>query len=157
MYIFVGFLVSFLVMLKLKLINALAEPFPQRCQLLNHILDNAASGKDLYVMFELLVDFIFTNSYINGPASNGNLILTSFGSTEANRPVHEALRPPSWPLKLLNRTNQQQYKVEYDCILQFLNSKSILWSAMFKLEQTGALFSISCNSLPVRFVIISPT
>lgn len=53
-----------------------------------------------------------------------------------------------WPLKFIYRS---QYGLEYDCIYNFLNTNSTFWNCLFKLDSLGPVFSISANSLPVRY------
>ena len=56
----------------------------------------------------------------------------------------------NWPLKTIN---QSQNGYEYNCIFNFLNTNSLLWLSIFKLESIGALFSLNCTNLPVSFYL----
>ena len=140
-------------MLKINLINALYEPFPEKCHILNSFLESPANSKSLYDTFELLVDFIFSNTYINASNSltstfsdiNNNNSRTVYGATASG---DQFIRPPAtWPLKLINKT---QYDHEHECIFNFLSTNSPLWLAIFRLDNLGSIFNVSCNSLPVR-------
>ncbi len=51
----------------------------------------------------------------------------------------------SWPLKLVNRS---QYNLEYDCIFKFLNSNSLFWLTIFRLDSMSFTFSLETSSLP---------
>jgi hypothetical protein len=161
-------------MLKINLINALAEPFPNKVYALNAILEIANSKvtifptqllskirtkikinklqKELFETFEFLVDFIFSSSFLSNNSSIGSFAnVSSNADINNNRTVYqqnnECVRLPNWPLKLTNRT---QHGLEYDCMFSFLNSSSPFWQSIFKLDHMNATFTINCNSLPVR-------
>ena len=51
----------------------------------------------------------------------------------------------AWPLKLVTRS---QYNLEYDCIFRFLNSSSVFWLTIFRLDSMGLTFSLETSALP---------
>jgi hypothetical protein len=149
-------------MLKLYVLNGLAEPFPGKCQILNSILQTCSS-KDLYTCVEILIDCIFVNYatpnnqyYLsdinnnNGGGSNANIGLSrlyygnyAYDASSAN----ECGKIASWRLKTISRTTS--IGSEYEHIYGFLCTSSPFWLSLFKLEAMGARYTLACSLLPV--------
>ena len=51
----------------------------------------------------------------------------------------------SWPFKI----SISQHGLEYNCIFNFLNTRSLFWSCLLRLESLKVVFSMPCASLPV--------
>ena len=124
-------------MFKNNILNAFVnQSFPNKCQTLNTILEEC-NPKELCSSFEIIVNCLFSSSKkISYICSN----VPDFNYSSNIEPK------VNWPLKLVNRS---QHGIEYDCIFNFLNTNSIFWFTIFKLDHMGATFSIEANSLPV--------
>lgn len=125
-------------MFKNNILNAFVnQSFPNKCQTLNSILEEC-NPKELCSSFEIIVNCLFSSS------AKINYIYNNLPDTNYSSDIEKKI---NWPLKLVNRS---QYCLEYDCIFNFLNSNSLFWYTIFKLDHTGATFSIECNSLPTN-------
>ena len=54
----------------------------------------------------------------------------------------------NWPLKLINK---EQNSYQHSCMFNFLNTKSIFWISLFKLENYGAIFRLPKSSFAPIF------
>ena len=143
-------------MIKLYVLNALSEPFPARCQILNSILETSNHKvnlnflnfsrekkclkfkiiilKDLSIAFEIIVNSVFNSNLSNDISDINN-----------NRNINKYDSKTNWPFKI----SINQLGLEYNCIYSFLNTSSLFWSCLLKLESLNAVFSLPCASLPV--------
>ena len=123
-------------MLKENIYNALLEPFPNKCIIINSIIEVCTSMKDLITCFEIIVDCIFSNySTINNNTNRffrSNIDLNNnINNTYNNFQRNSNLKNISqFKLKLVTKNSS-----EYDSVYQFLNTNSLMWSTMFKLEK----------------------
>lgn len=146
-------------MLRVYILNTLNEPFPNKCQILNSILETC-SMKDLYTTVELIIELIYSDNfshngnsnYTNNDYSKANTFLTSDINNNNNNHRNFDIKSSSWPLKSIN---QAQSGYDYNCIFNFLSTNSLFWSSIFKLESVGAVFDFNCSNLPpqLRFRI----
>ena len=116
------------------------------CYLLNFLIFNF-NFQDLYTTFELIVNLIFTNSsHLSSDLQYAYVSDLNNNNRSMNTSTTNKLDPKtSWPFKV----TQQQHGFEHGYIFSFLNTSSIFWSSLFKLDSLGAEFSLPCASLPV--------
>ena len=103
--------------------------------------------KDLYTSFELIVNLIFNaNSTIN-LSNEVNYASVNNSDVNNNRNTSRNELKTIWPFKI----SISQHGFEYSCIYNFLNTNSLFWSCLLRLESLNAVFNMPCSSLPVSF------
>ncbi len=109
-------------MFKNTILNAFVnQSFPNKCHTLNAVLEEC-NPKDCCSSFEMIVNCLFSST------TKINYICTELGySSNLEHRI-------AWPLKLVTRS---QYNLEYDCIFRFLNSSSVFWLTIFRLDSMG--------------------
>jgi len=102
----------------------------------------------MYTSFELIVNLIFnTNSTIN--LSNEVNYASVNSDINNNRNTSRNELKTIWPFKI----SISQHGFEYSCIYNFLNTNSLFWSCLLRLESLNAVFNMPCSSLPVSFFL----
>ncbi|CAF0889215.1 unnamed protein product [Brachionus calyciflorus] len=141
-------------MLKINLLNILSEPLPNKCNQLNTLLETS-NLKDLYTYIEFIINFIFSNNQLKSNLNfydlhpvetNLKTQQHSLNLTNAPTSTLQNLYQTNWPLKLVNRS---QYGIDYDFIFNFLNTNSIFWLSLFKLDEIGAVFRLPSSAFPL--------